>query len=106
MREPHHPSRGELELPFVLHALSDPALPVELRGLREMMPEMDARLERTLREAYRRESVQDRDGTSIELFPHSVGLRQGEALRDLAIAEEAERTIEIGLALGISALFL
>jgi DNA-binding transcriptional ArsR family regulator len=25
MREPHHPSRGELELPFVLHALSDPA---------------------------------------------------------------------------------
>ena len=25
MREPHHPSRGELELPSVLHALSDPA---------------------------------------------------------------------------------
>ena len=25
MREPHHPSRGELELPGVLHALSDPA---------------------------------------------------------------------------------
>jgi DNA-binding transcriptional ArsR family regulator len=25
MREPHHPSRSELELPDVLHALSDPA---------------------------------------------------------------------------------
>lgn len=25
VREPHHPSRGELELPGVLHALSDPA---------------------------------------------------------------------------------
>jgi DNA-binding transcriptional ArsR family regulator len=25
MREPHHPSRDELELPSVLHALSDPA---------------------------------------------------------------------------------
>ena len=25
MREPHHPSCGELELPDVLHALSDPA---------------------------------------------------------------------------------
>jgi DNA-binding transcriptional ArsR family regulator len=25
MREPHHPSRAELELPDVLHALSDPA---------------------------------------------------------------------------------
>ncbi len=25
LREPHHPSRAELELPGVLHALSDPA---------------------------------------------------------------------------------
>lgn len=25
MREPHHPSRAEFELPAVLHALSDPA---------------------------------------------------------------------------------
>src|SRR5687767_8982803 len=25
MREPHHPARAELELPAVLHALSDPA---------------------------------------------------------------------------------
>jgi DNA-binding transcriptional ArsR family regulator len=25
MREPHHPSRGEIELSAVLHALSDPA---------------------------------------------------------------------------------
>ena len=25
MREPHHPSCGELELPALLHALSDPA---------------------------------------------------------------------------------
>lgn len=40
------------------------------------------------------------------LPPHSVERADGEALRDLAMAEGAERTIEVGLALGMSALFL
>jgi DNA-binding transcriptional ArsR family regulator len=35
MREPHHPSRRELELPFVLHALSDPARLEIVRRLAE-----------------------------------------------------------------------
>lgn len=33
MREPHHPSRGELELSDVLHALSDPARMAIVREL-------------------------------------------------------------------------
>jgi predicted O-methyltransferase YrrM len=55
---------------------------------------------------YARGSVDDDDGNAVSLRPHSIERAQGEALRDLAIAEGAERTIEVGLALGISALFL
>lgn len=55
---------------------------------------------------YARGSVHDDDGITLDLRPHSVERAQGEALRDLAIAEGAERTIEVGLALGMSALFL
>ncbi len=35
MREPHHPSPAELELPAVLHALSDPARLAIVRRLAE-----------------------------------------------------------------------
>jgi predicted O-methyltransferase YrrM len=55
---------------------------------------------------YGRGSVRDEDGSAVPLRPHSVERGQGEALRDLAIAERAECTIEVGLALGMSALFL
>jgi predicted O-methyltransferase YrrM len=55
---------------------------------------------------YARGSVDDADGNAVHLRPHSIERAQGEALRDLAIAEGAERTIEVGLALGMSALFL
>jgi predicted O-methyltransferase YrrM len=55
---------------------------------------------------YARGSVDDDDGDAISLRPHSIERAQGEALRDLAVAERAERTIEVGLALGLSALFL
>jgi predicted O-methyltransferase YrrM len=65
-----------------------------------------ARLEEFAAEAYRRGGVLDADAASVDLAPHSIERAQGEALRDLAIAEGAERTIEVGLALGISALFL
>jgi predicted O-methyltransferase YrrM len=54
---------------------------------------------------YARGSAVDADGNAIELAPHSVERAQGEALRDLVISEGASRTIEIGLALGMSALF-
>jgi predicted O-methyltransferase YrrM len=63
-------------------------------------------LEASIERAYRRGAVPDASGRAIELVPHSVGREQGEALRDLAVAEGAERTIEVGLALGLSALFL
>ena len=56
-------------------------------------------------EAYRTGSTRDADGNAVELAPHSIERGQGEALRDLAIAEGASRTIEVGLALGMSALF-
>ena len=55
---------------------------------------------------YARGGVDDNDGNVVHLRPHSLERAQGEALRDLAIAEGAERTIEVGLALGMSALFL
>jgi predicted O-methyltransferase YrrM len=64
------------------------------------------RLSRYLDDAYGRGSVSDAAGSRVELAPHSIERAQGEALRDLAIAEGADRTIEVGLALGMSALFL
>ena len=55
---------------------------------------------------YARGSVDDEEGNAVHLRPHSLERPQGEALRDLASAVSAERTIEVGLALGMSALFL
>jgi predicted O-methyltransferase YrrM len=56
--------------------------------------------------AYGSGQVLDEDGAPVKLAPHSIERNQGEALRDLAIAEGARETIEVGLALGMSALFL
>jgi predicted O-methyltransferase YrrM len=63
-------------------------------------------LETFLDQSYRTGSVLDSGGNPVELAPHSIERAQGEALRNLAVGERAERTIEVGLALGISALFL
>ena len=68
----------------------------------QLRPELEAFLDRS----YGRGSVPDAAGNAIELAPHSIERPHGEALRDLAIAEGVERTIEVGLALGMSALFL
>ena len=68
-------------------------------------PDAD-RLAAYLDEAYRRGNVRTPGGDSIGLAPHSIEREQGEAMRELAVAEGAERTIEVGLALGMSALFL
>jgi predicted O-methyltransferase YrrM len=59
-----------------------------------------------LADAYGRGHVLDEAGAEITLAPHSVTREQGEALTRLAASERAERTIEVGLALGMSALFL
>jgi predicted O-methyltransferase YrrM len=63
-------------------------------------------LDEFIEAAYRRGTLPDASGNPVELSPHSVQREQGAALRDLAVAEGAERTIEVGLALGLSALFL
>jgi predicted O-methyltransferase YrrM len=68
----------------------------------QLRVEIEAFLDRS----YRSGSVLDGGGNPVELAPHSIERAQGEALRDLAIAAGAERTIEVGLALGMSALFL
>jgi predicted O-methyltransferase YrrM len=67
---------------------------------------MNARLSRFIADAYARGSVPDEAGAQIALPPHSVTREQGEAVMRLAAAEGAEHTIEVGLALGISALYL
>jgi predicted O-methyltransferase YrrM len=64
------------------------------------------RLNAHLAETYERGDVPTRTGDVIALSPHSIERDQGEALRELAVAESAEQTIEVGLALGMSALFL
>jgi len=58
-----------------------------------------------LERAYERGSVPDSAGEERALAPHSIEREQGEALREVVIREDASRTIEVGLALGISALF-
>jgi predicted O-methyltransferase YrrM len=70
------------------------------------MPAVDRRLESFIRETYREGRIADAGGAPIALTPHSIERRRGEALRDLALNEEVSRTIEVGLALGMSALFL
>jgi predicted O-methyltransferase YrrM len=63
-------------------------------------------LEAFVERAYREGTVLDAADEPVGIAPHSIDAALGEALRDLAIAEGAERTIEVGLALGMSALFL
>jgi predicted O-methyltransferase YrrM len=70
------------------------------------MAEIHERVAGFLDRAYASATVLDAAGAPVELFPHSIERRAGEALRELAMAEGAARTIEIGLALGISALFM
>jgi predicted O-methyltransferase YrrM len=72
----------------------------------ETRRQLRAELEEFVDEAYRRGSVPDETGAPVSLVPHSVEAQLGAALRDLAIGRGAQRTIEVGLALGMSALFL
>jgi predicted O-methyltransferase YrrM len=65
-----------------------------------------SRLDSFIDEAYATGTVRDADGGQLPLLPTSVQRTAGEALRDLAVSEHASRTIETGLAFGMSALFL
>jgi predicted O-methyltransferase YrrM len=64
------------------------------------------RLSAHLAEVYERGNVRTRTGDLISLSPHSIERDQGQALCELASAERAEQTIEVGMALGMSTLFL
>lgn len=55
--------------------------------------------------AYRDGSVLDGNGGRLPVSPHSIERADGEALLRLLNAEGVEQTIEVGLALGISALW-
>ncbi len=46
------------------------------------------------------------DGEVYEIFPVAITPAEGEALRDVVIAEQATHTIEIGLGYAISALYI
>jgi predicted O-methyltransferase YrrM len=46
------------------------------------------------------------NGTVHRLFPVGISAAEGEALRDWVVREAASHTIEVGLAYGISALFI
>jgi predicted O-methyltransferase YrrM len=65
-----------------------------------------AEIELVVDAIYARGTVHDDDGGTVQLRPHSLERAQGQALRELAMAEGAKRTIEVGLGLGMSALFL
>jgi predicted O-methyltransferase YrrM len=65
-----------------------------------------SRLDSFIDEAYATRTVRGADGSQLPVLPTGVPRASGEALRDLAVAERASRTIETGLALGMSALFL
>jgi predicted O-methyltransferase YrrM len=67
---------------------------------------MKAGVSRFVSETYERGHVLDEADAEVALAPHSVTRGQGEALAKLALSERAECTIEVGLALGMSALFL
>jgi predicted O-methyltransferase YrrM len=60
-------------------------------------------IDRLLREG---NVVAQRDGTTHQVFPVGITKAEGEALRQWVIREHAISTIEIGLAYGISALFI
>ncbi len=60
-------------------------------------------IERLLREG---NIVSQADGSNNQVFPVGITNTEGESLRSWVIREHAVRTLEIGLAYGISALFI
>lgn len=64
------------------------------------------RVRATLEAMYSRGTSPDESGRQLALEPHSVRQDIGDAIRDLALMEGARRTLEVGLAQGLSTLFL
>lgn len=65
-----------------------------------------ATLEKFIEQLYARGIVQDDDGKKFGVFPTSLTPERGAFLRDVCRAERPESTIEIGMAYGLSTLFI
>ena len=65
-----------------------------------------ATLEKFIEQLYARGIVQDEDGKEFEVFPTSLTPERGAFLRDVCRAERPGSTIEIGMAYGLSTLFI
>jgi predicted O-methyltransferase YrrM len=65
-----------------------------------------SRVRKRIDEMYAQGVAIDEAGAEVTLYPHSVAPAQARALRDLAVAERAENTLEIGFAMGLSSLAL
>ena len=64
------------------------------------------RIHARIEEIYRSSTVIGEDGASYSVFPASVTRERGAFVRDLCQAEHATRSLEIGMAWGLSTLFI
>lgn len=65
-----------------------------------------ATLEKFIAELYARGIAQGEDGTEFKILPMSLAPERGAFLRDVCLAERPGSTIEIGMACGLSTLFI
>ena len=63
-------------------------------------------LRRFIEELYSRGVVSGEDGSQRPIFPDGVTPDRGAFIRDICISEGATRTLEIGMASGLSTLFI
>ena len=65
-----------------------------------------ARIEQVLADLLGSGETQADDGTVHRIFPVAISAEEGQELRDWVVREHAKTTIEVGLAYGVSALFI
>jgi predicted O-methyltransferase YrrM len=65
-----------------------------------------AEVRRYSEELFERGHARSTDGTAVELDPHALAEVDAREIRDLAVAEGVETTLEVGLGLGVGTLSL
>ena len=65
-----------------------------------------AHIEQVLADLLGSGEIRADDGTVHRLFPVAISADEGQELRDWVVREQAKSTIEVGLAYGVSALFI
>jgi predicted O-methyltransferase YrrM len=65
-----------------------------------------AQIEQVLADLLGSGEMQADDGTVHRLFPVAISAAEGQELRDWVVREDAKSTIEVGLAYGVSGLFI